>query len=63
MPRNPVSAGSSRVWRASLPMATRRSFTPCSKPHSQNGRLPSTASVSGAWGIVRYWQRTVAPGG
>src|SRR5690242_18912857 len=46
---------------ASLPIATPASFTPCSKPHSHHGRLPSTASVSCACGIVRYWQRTYEP--
>ncbi len=49
--RDPSRAGrspraASRVYNASLPIATPRSFTPCSKPQSHHGRLPSTASVS-----------------
>ena len=53
MPRRPVSAGVSRVWSASLPIATPASLTPCSNPQIHQGRLPRTASVSGAWGISR----------
>ena len=71
----PVSAGrvlsSSRVVQTrSLPMATPRSFTPCSRPHSQSGRDPSTRSAPVS-GRARYWVRTspptetraIAPGG
>src|SRR5262245_58576837 len=63
MPRRPVSAGVSRVWSASLPIATPASLTPCSNPQIHHGRLPRTARVSGASGISTYVQRTVVPGG
>ena len=63
MPRSPVSAGVSRVWSASFPIATPRALTPCSNPQIHQGRLPRTASVSGTSGISMYVHRTVLPGG
>src|SRR5262249_13877549 len=61
MPVSPVAGSVSRAKTVSLPMATRRSLTPCSRPHSQYGCEPTIAWVSRACGSSRYWQRTVEP--
>src|SRR5579875_663180 len=58
----PMSAGGApaaplRVSTRSLPMATPCSFTPCSAPHSHNGRDSSTAAV-GLDSTCRYCVRS-----
>ena len=62
MPVSPTAGSDSRANTVSLPIATRCSFTPCSRPHSQCGCEPMTACVSATCGTSRYWQRTLVPG-
>ena len=64
MPIRAGGAGAGRrpSRRCSLPIATPCSFTPCSKPHSQSGREPSTACAP-ASSSSRYCVRTLPPAG
>ena len=57
-----ASRGSSVVKIRSLPIATRCSFTPCSKPHIQAGREPTTAHAP-ASAISRCVVRSDPPAG
>ena len=62
MPIRPCRPSASLLNTVWLPIATPCSFSPCSKPHSQNGREPITRAVSPACGISMYWQRRRVPG-